>query len=490
MLRTESAAMSYESQSGNHAVPLCVDLDGTLLKTDLLWESLLSNARLCPWVLLSLPLWLIKGRAVVKARLAERANIDFGSLPYREEVIAFIRERRKDGQPTFLTTASTARLAAGVAANLDLFDGVIASDHTHNMKGAAKAGALVTKFGHGRFDYVGDSRADLPVWQAARNAFSVGDFVDSTSASKCSKVIRSIASTVAPLRKFDALVRALRPHQWAKNLLLLVPLLASHRIGEMSSTLDTLLAFVAFCLCASSAYVLNDLLDLEADRSHPRKRTRPLASGDLPLIAGVVLGPALLLSATGLALLLSPMFQATLALYYVGTIMYSVVLKQRVMVDVIALAGLYTVRILAGGYAIAAPVSFWLLGFSMFIFLSLALVKRYTEFFFNDLIAGKQLERRGYALEDKQVVLGLGSASGMVAILVLALYINSDSVSALYRHPARLWLICPILLYWIGRVWIIAGRGKMHDDPVVFATRDRMSYIVALALAIVVWSAA
>jgi len=435
---------------------------------------------------LSLPLVLLRGRAAVKCFLAESAAIDFGKLPYRDEVVAFVRSRRNDGQRTFLTTACTTSLANGVAKTLGLFDGIIASDERHNLKGRVKATALIDKFGARGFDYVGDSRADIAVWAAARHGFVDGSL---RPANRDGEVIERIPVERRAADRFRAIARALRPHQWVKNLLVFVPLIASHHVSDTAQLQSALLAFAGFCLCASSAYVLNDLLDVEADRAHPRKRLRPFASGDLSLVVGIALCPLLLLCAVAIALALPPMLQATLAAYYVATIAYSTVLKRKVMIDVITLAGLYTARIVGGGYAIAAPVSFWLLGFSMFLFLSIALVKRFTEFIVQERHAKGDVARRGYQIEDKPVVQSLGTASGMVAALVLALYINSDAVSALYRHPSRLWFMCPLLLYWIGRMWIVAGRGKMHDDPLLFAARDRMSYIVAALLGVVVWLA-
>jgi len=286
------------------------------------------------------------------------------------------------------------------------------------------------------------------------------------------------ASASASLR---AAVRALRPHQWAKNLLVFVPLLAAHRFNDPAAIVEAMWAFAAFSLLASSAYLLNDLLDLGADRAHPRKRLRPLASGALGIPAGVVLCALCLVAATAMAMRLAPLFQATLAAYFVLTLAYSFRLKRAAILDVISLASLYTLRIIAGGFAIDAPASSWLLAFAMFLFFSLALVKRYAELISLELEGTRNAPGRGYAGHDVELVLALGSASAMVSALVLALYVNGESASHLYSRPAILWILCPILLYWISRIWLLAARGQMHDDPVLFAVKDSNSYFVAAA---------
>jgi len=277
-------------------------------------------------------------------------------------------------------------------------------------------------------------------------------------------------------------VRALRPHQWAKNALIFAPLLAAHQARSLHQLSAVLMATVAFCLCASSVYILNDLLDLEADRAHPRKSRRPFASGALSIKTGLVLGPLLLLGGVVLAAFLPGKFQLVFATYYVLTCAYSFDLKGRVIVDTLSLAALYTLRIIAGAAAADVPLSFWMLLFSIFLFLSLAFVKRYAELDSLRRRARLRAAGRGYHVEDLGVLQSLGSASGYMSVLVLALYINSPEVAALYTRPKMIWLLCVLVLYWISRVWMKAHRGEMHDDPVVFALKDRMSLgIVALA---------
>jgi len=465
-------------------LPLCVDLDGTLISSDLLLESLLLLVKRNPLYLFLLPLWLMRGKAVLKAEIAARVTLNPAALPYNRAFLEWLEAERRNGRSLWLCTAANAQLAAGVAAHVGLFDGVLASDRRTNLAGAAKASQLVEHFGEGGFDYCGNERRDLAIWQRARGAVIVhGGRQLEESAARHVPVLRAFPARVNTAR---AVLRALRPHQWAKNALILVPLLAAHRTGDVGSLAQALLAFVAFCLCASSVYVINDLLDLEADRAHPRKSRRPFAAGDLSLIAGFVLAPCLLSFAVALAALLPAKFQLVFASYYCLTLAYSFALKGRVLVDALVLAGLYTLRIIAGAAAVAVPLSFWLLLFAVFLFLSLAFVKRFAEL---DSLRRQQRLRavgRGYHVEDLPILQSLGTAAGYLSVLVLALYINSPDIEALYRRPKFIWMLCVLMLFWISRVWMQAQRGKMHDDPVVFALKDRVSLAVGVLAAVTV----
>ena len=279
------------------------------------------------------------------------------------------------------------------------------------------------------------------------------------------------------------LVRQVRLYQWAKNALLFVPLLGAHQLANRNLLGRNILAFVSFGFVASSVYVLTDLRDLEADRRHPRKRLRPIASGALPLAVGRALVPALLVAGAILALQLPREFGLLLAGYWVATLGYSLGLKKRPILDVAILAGLYTVRIYAGSAATGVPVSEWLASFAMFLFLSLAFVKRAAEL----VAAEKELPGRGYRPDDTGPVFTMGIASGYLAVLVLALYISSQDVRRLYAHPGWLWFLCPLVLYWVSDLWLRAHRNEVDDDPLVFALRTRSSWII-LALAIAtVW---
>ncbi len=465
--------------------PLVVDLDGTLTKTDLFYEALLGLLRRHPWQWLLLPLWLLRGRAFLKCRLAERVALDPALLPYPTDFLDWLRREQGRGRRLLLATAAPRAYAEAVAAHLGLFDTVLASDPGHNLAGTHKSRRLLAEFGPGGFDYAGNARPDLAVWPHARRAVLVNpDPGIAAAAARLAKVERVFEDRPARPSLYR---QALRPHQWLKNVLVFVPLLAAHQLDREGLLVSSLTAFLAFGLCASSAYLLNDLLDLPADRRHPRKRRRPFAAGDLPLRHGLLLSPLLLAAGLGLGLLSSLPFLGVLTVYYALTLAYSLYLKRVVLLDVLVLAGLYTARIIAGAAAIGIWPSSWLLAFSLFLFFSLAMVKRYTELVVLRRDGERRTRRRGYRVDDLQLLPALGGAAGYLAVLVLALYINSDTVVALYTRPWLIWLLCPLLLYWISRMWLIAHRGDMHDDPIVFALEDRASLIVAaLGAAVVV----
>lgn len=464
-------------------IPLCVDLDGTLIRSDLLFESALSLLRRNPLYVFAFLLWLLRGRAHLKREVARRAEVDPATLPYDERVVDWLREQQGQ-RPRVLCTASDTTLANGVAMHLGLFDEVLASDGARNLAGRHKGEALRERYGDRGFDYAGNEYRDLHIWKHARRAIVVnGGTGLAHAAGNCCEVERVFEAHRGGLRTW---VKALRVHQWLKNLLVFLPLFTSHRVLEAATTLNCVLAFLAFGLCASGVYLLNDLFDLDADRRHPRKRLRPFAAGTLPLSAGIITAPLLALAGLALAAWLSLPFAGVLACYYALTLAYSLRLKRIVMLDVIVLAALYTVRIIGGAVVIGGGLSFWLLAFSMFLFLSLAMLKRYTEL--RALLGSGKSEAsgRGYAVDDIALIQSLGGASGYMSVLVLALYINSTASEALYRNQQVLWLLCPLLLYWISRVWLIAHRGHMHDDPVVFALVDRVSRVILALCAIVV----
>jgi 4-hydroxybenzoate polyprenyltransferase len=464
--------------------PLCVDLDGTLIRSDLLLESLMALIKRNPLYVFCIPLWLLRGKAGFKAAIAARATINPAALPYNQPFVDWLRAESEAGRSLWLCTAANEPLANVVAAHLGLFKGLLASDARVNLAGANKAARLVECFGEGGFDYCGNERRDLAIWRRAHGAIVVnGNHRLGKEVSRVTDLVREFPSSSNRLR---AIVKALRPHQWAKNGLLLVPLMAAHRISDPHALTAALLAVLAFCACASSVYVLNDLLDLEADRAHPRKSKRPFAAADLSIGVGLALAPCLLAIAALIGWFLPLRFAAVLVTYWALTSTYSFYLKRFLLVDALALAGLYTLRIIAGAAAIAVPLSFWLLLFSVFLFLSLAFVKRFAEL---DALRRQQRLRavgRGYYVEDLNVLQSLGSAAGYLSVLVLALYINSPEIENLYHRPKFVWMLCVLMLYWISRVWMMAQRGHMHDDPVVFAFKDRQSLAIGLCSAITV----
>jgi len=462
------------------ALPLVVDLDGTLVKTDLLAESMIALLRRNPLYLAVLPVWLLKGTANLKREVGRRVALDVSLLPYQSRLVDYLKAQRQKGRRLVLATGADEFLALQVAEHLQLFDMVISSNGTQNLSPRRKRDRLVEKFGEQGFDYAGNERGDHIVWRSARRAIVVRPELGARrAAARVARVDEVFDDDRESLRSY---LRALRLHQWLKNLLVFVPLVAAHRVTELALSGRALLAFLAFGLCASSGYLLNDLLDLTSDRRHPRKRRRPFASGEISLLTGLFLIPALLAMSGLLGLLLPPGFVVMLGIYYGVSLAYSLSLKHHALFDVIVLAGLYALRVAAGSAAVRIWPSPWLLAFSIFLFLSLALVKRYAE-----LVAGTgagSAATRGYQPGDGDLLAAMGTASGYVAVLVLAIYIASGTAQLLYSRHEFIWLLCPLLLYWISHVWLMAHRGKMNDDPLVFALKDRASWIVLLLAAL------
>jgi 4-hydroxybenzoate polyprenyltransferase len=465
--------------------PLCVDLDGTLLRTDTLHESLLLLVAHNPLHLFRLPLWLLRGKAAFKREVAARVVPDPATLPHDPRVLELLNA--SGDRPRVLCTAADRAIADAVAGHLGLFDEVLASDGERNLSGSRKAEALAERFGERGFDYVGNGHEDIAVWRRCARAWVVN------APAAVERGARDVAEVAGVLprthRPWRALIAAMRPHQWLKNLLVFVPLLASHRLTDPGALVAAVLAFAAFCACASAIYIVNDLLDLQADRAHPRKRKRPFARGDANIPAGTAMATLLAIAGLSVAWQVSPEFFALLAGYILATSAYSLRLKRVIMTDVVVLAGLYTLRILGGALAIDGRLSFWLLAFSMFLFFSLAMLKRATELAAMKVSGAERSAGRGYRVHDLPMIQALGAASGYIAVLVFALYINSPESLALYGRPQWLWLICPLLLYWVGRVWLLAHRGDMHDDPVVFAATDRTSQCIAAACGLLVFAA-
>ena len=463
---------------------LVVDLDGTLLKSDMLYESFWSafgrNWR-SPFLSVAA---LGRGKAALKTYLRSEADIDATSLPYDEAVIEYVRAHRAHGGRTALVTASNQIFANEIAEHLQIFDEVHGSDAAHNLKGPNKAIFLVESFGDAGFCYMGDAAADLPVWQVANKVVTVNAAPSvRQQAERLGKPFEHLATTAKSLRPY---IKALRTHQWLKNILIFLPMLVGHQL-DAAAVLSSVLAFIAFSLVASSVYVLNDLLDLNADRAHPRKRLRPFASGAVPIAHGSVLALSLLTAGTVIAALLGWTFLLTLAAYYVLTTAYSLWLKRKIIIDICILAGLYTMRILAGGVATGIELSVWLFAFSIFFFFSLAAVKRQAELVDMAERGTLTAKGRGYHVEDLPIISMVGLAAGYISVLVMALYVNSPAVRELYALPDALWGICCVLLYWLTRMALLTHRGSMHDDPVVFAAKDRVSqvcFLVMLAFAV------
>ena len=462
--------------------PLIVDLDGTLLNSDMLAETFFALAAERPVKALAVGCSLVRGRAVLKRRLAEHVDVDLSTLPWNEPFLAYLRRERDAGRRIYLASASAKQLVDRVASYHGLFDGTFGSEGKINLKSANKAAALVAAFGERGFDYAGNESADFAVWEHARRAIAVN-----TSPPVAAIVRRRWPDAAfhgdgkVPLRVY---ARALRVHQWLKNVLVFVPALGAHRLDEATMVV-ALVAFLSFSLAASSVYVLNDLVDLGRDRQHARKRNRPFAAGRISPLTGLVMIPALLGAAFVLGLAIRPGFLLVLCGYYVLTLAYSLVLKRHMMIDVVALACLYGARLVGGSVATEVELSQWLGAFSLFIFVSLALVKRCAELVGRAGAGAEALVGRAYRTADLPLLEAMAAASGFTAVLVLALYVDSAAVIALYGAPHRLWLICVILIYWLGRVLMLTHRAEMHDDPVVFASTDRVSYVCILLAALI-----
>lgn len=434
--------------------------------------------------------WLLKGKAALKEGLALETQIDVSVLPYDPQIIEMINAEKANGRMIVLATASHVSLAERIAEHLQLFDLVLASNANRNLSGNNKRDLLVAHYGEGGFDYVGNSKDDLPIWNVSRQAYVVNPDRGVESRVKAmSQVEPTIRTNTSGLRDWR---KAMRMHQWLKNALIFVPLLASHRFTQFDLMRDGVFAFFCFGLCASSVYILNDLLDLGDDRHHKSKCNRPFASGRLSIKAGLIFVPTLLVAAFGAALLLLPwQFSAVMAAYYGLTLAYSLQLKRLMAVDVIVLAMLYTTRIIAGVAAFNLTLTFWILAFSMFIFLSLAMVKRYAELRDARVREVTTMARgRGYYPGDLDMIASLGASSGYLAVMVLALYIQDAKTTALYVTPHVIWLACPLLLFWVTRVWMLTHRGQMNEDPVVFAIRDRTSQLIGAVFLLMFWIAA
>ncbi len=467
--------------------PLCVDLDGTLVKSDTFVDSLMVLARRHPLALLRTPSWAVKGKAHLKSQVASLAALDVAHLPYNRPLLDYLKDEHAAGRKLYLATGADHVLARRVAAHLGIFADVMASDGAVNLTGNNKLRHLEQRFKSDGFDYIGNALPDLPLLKSARQAMLANPDLRLNSALKRQNinVSRKFADRAsAPV----ALAKALRLHQWAKNLLVFLPLLLAHTI-RLGPVLIAVTAFFCFSFIASATYILNDLLDLEADRVHLNKRKRAFAAGDLSVTAGLAISFLLATLSLSMAAYLRPRFLIFLLLYLVTTLAYSLVLKRIVLVDVIILSGLYTVRMVAGAAATNTLISPWLAAFSIFFFLSLAMVKRFSELQNLHSRGMNPTSARGYLISDIEQLRSFGTSSAYASIVIFALYINGRDVTALYHHPGRMWLITPLMILWVSRVWLLASRGQLDEDPVVFALEDRMSLLLCLGVLLIAYSA-
>ncbi|MGA2456390.1 MAG: UbiA family prenyltransferase [Terriglobales bacterium] len=466
---------------------LCVDLDGTLIRGNVLWECILVLLKTSPIALLLLPFWLLSGRASLKRKLAARIHLNPACLPYRQQVLDFLQHEKANGRRIALTTAADRELAEAISRYLGLFDEVHASDGHLNLKGANKAAFLAERFAQTGFDYVGDSAADVEVWRNARAAYVVGT---EARAEQAAAVTTLKGTILEPQRtsfptSLRVWINALRGHHWAKNLLLFLPLALSHNLA-LEPIVRTFVGFALYGFCASGLYILNDLLDLHSDRDHPWKKERPFATGAISIPEGLLASFILLSSALGLGFFLDVQFGLVLLGYAALTMLYSLYLKKIALLDVFVLSSFYSFRILAGALISATPLSQWFLAFSMFVFLSLAMAKRYSELLHASDLVKAGNSGRGYHTGDRELLLSLGVGSSFSAVVIFSLYVHSQDVRLLYSTPEFLFLLCPIVLYWLSRTWLLAHRGELKEDPVTLAIRDPVSYGVAAASAAVI----
>jgi 4-hydroxybenzoate polyprenyltransferase len=470
-------------------LPLCVDMDGTLIRSDTMMELVLTLLIRRPWMILVLPFLLLNGRAVFKQRLSEMVSISPQDFPYNQDLIAHLRDASARGVPLFLVTASSLNIANAVSKHLGLFQAVVASGVNKNLKGEEKRRTLVEMFGERGFDYAGNSSVDLHVWHSARAAIVVGPAVRyqwRLRASGC-EIAASFPTRASLLAN---IMREIRAYQWSKNLLVFLPLLMAHKLNDLTSWWRAVCGFAAFSMLASAVYVVNDLVDMHADRRHPEKRNRPIASGDLSILSGVALELLLLAASAGFLWLCgSVQLGLILAGYAVLATAYSLWLKHELLLDVMVLSGLYTSRVLAGGAAAQVPISTWLLGFCIFLFLSLALIKRVSEIQRHVRAGTGEPQVRGYLLEDLQTITTIGVASGCTAALVIVLYMNGQEVRMLYRHPDFLWTISPVFLYWMNQLWVKARRGQVQEDPILYCVRDKTTYLVGTVILMILFAA-
>jgi 4-hydroxybenzoate polyprenyltransferase len=466
--------------------PLCVDLDGTLIKTDSLHELFLRLVKKNPLYCFAVLFWLIKSKAFLKAKLVSLVQLPAEDLPYNQDVIEYIKSQ-SDNREVILVTGCNENQAKSIAEYLNLFDEVVASDTSTNMTSHNKRDYLVERFGQGGYEYIGNERADKPVWNGAGQVSIVSRENSFLKSVRNNYVVKE--EFILPTPSVRDYLKAIRIHQWVKNILVFVPFFLNQRFNDFEALTQLSITFLCLSLLASITYIINDLLDLDADRVNQYKSKRAFASCLISIKQASLIITILLVCLVALASTLSMSVIVLLLIYLLTTLLYSFSLKAVAILDVIVLAGLFTIRILCGVVAIHADWSFWLLAFSMFFFLSLAFAKRFSELVNLESDGRTKARGRGYYVEDRIMLKIFGITSGFISILVVALYINSQKVSQMYSQPEFLWLICPILMYWIGRVWLITGRGQMHEDPIVFAISDRISIATVLLCGISVLAA-
>lgn len=464
---------------------LVIDLDGTLVKTDTLLESMVIYLRQNPSQIFNIFLWISKGKVYFKSKISEHTNLDPNCLPYCSEVLALIQKYKSEQCKIILATAAHHKIAQSIADHLGVFDEVFATHQGQNLRAHNKQNLLLDKYGEGNYDYVGNSKDDIPVLATAHLKYVANpDFW-----------LRRIINqrdfiTITPKKENRLILwfKALRWYQWIKNILIILPLISAHEFQSLVQ-LPIWVAFLSFCMAASSGYILNDILDIFEDRNHPDKKERPFAKGVLPISQGIGVSTVLIIFAVISSFYISTYLAITVLVYYITTLSYSFFFKRKMLIDVFVLAFLYALRVTAGIIALQLDTTPWLIAFCLFTFLSLAFAKRYSELYNAFQKKGKTiLSGRNYHTEDLMILKSFGVSSSYISALVLALYIQHPEITASYANPTLLWLIVPVWLYWISRMWMVTARGNMNSDPILFVAKDKIGYtsfLIMIALFII-----
>jgi 4-hydroxybenzoate polyprenyltransferase len=469
------------NQPSMEKILLVVDLDGTLIHSDLLDEGLIILFRKNPLYIFSCIIWLLKGKVNLKKEISNKIQIPYELLPTNKELMSFLQTELSKGRQIILATASLKSHAEGIAKTFPIFDNIFGTEEV-NLKGENKLKVLIDEYGEFKFDYIGNSSSDIKIFAKSRYAYLVNP--SRSLERKTSKISELKYSWKSKRINVTDYIKAIRVYQWLKNLLIFIPIITSHSFHSLKLMLLTTNAFFAFSMIASSGYVINDLLDLNSDRRHPRKRLRPFASGRLSIKSGVALAVILFSVGIFVASKLNVPFFITFLIYFITSFSYSLYFKKVVLYDVFILALLYSIRVIAGGMVSGIAISFWLIAFSTFLFLSLAFVKRYSELM--NIKTNTDLKDRGreYFISDLNLLQIMGIVSGFMSVVVFALYIDSPVVNQLYTHPQFLWGISLLFLFWISRIWITTNRGEMTDDPILYAVKDVRSYFIFILIGI------
>ena len=467
-------------------IPLCVDLDNTLVRTNTLAETIVGCVRQNPaWIFL-VPFWALRGQAYLWSTMVAKFRPSASTLPYSEPVLDLIRREAAAGRTVLLVTGAHERMAQDVASHVGLFHEVFATNGSEHLVGSSKAGMLTARFGVKGFDYIGDSMNDMAAFRNCRQAYVASSSARLDHQLKRASITAVFLRPEVPPKRWLGLLKAVRPKQWVKNVLVFVPVLLGHRFTDLGAVLNSTFTFGLLCLASSAVYLLNDVVDMEADRQHHTKQRRPFASGTLSVQTGVMVALVLAVLAVGLGWLVTPAVSMVLAFYLAGTMLYSVWLKRLLIIDMVMLASFYVLRVYLGSAATGIHISSWTALFCLFIFSGLAAVKRYAELYNRAAQSSNTSNRRAYLPEDAAPLLAIGTSSFVGAIIALGLYLGSPDVRGLYHRPDLLWLVCPIMLGWTGRLWILGHRGELRDeDPVAFALRDRWSHGAVILTALI-----